>query len=197
MPTRLPRSIHQRSAQRRDLLSHMHKRFTLVNRKTTSSSATCCASTVRSEQADGSGNGNGNGSGSGSHPGDGEAILTAVKGNGAGSIEGPIPGVSDGYGGGHGDGSGGGGSGSNGGGGGSDGDDSKHNSFVVFAGLLAAAAGLYAGFQMLRALQKKYQDQPSTGVSNQERYVNMRSQHLSHPYLQFLTLIPAHQSQAT
>ena len=121
---------------------------------------------VRSEQ------GAGNGNGSGSRPGDGEAILTAVKGNGAGSIEGPIPGISDGDGSGSGNGNGNGHGGNNGGNGSNDeGDSSRFNGILFVAGVLAAAAGLYAGYQIVSALRNKNKDQLAAAISQPTRYI--------------------------
>lgn len=125
------------------------------------------AQTITDEQADGNGNGNG----SDSRPGDGEAILTAIKGNGAGSIEGPIPGISTSGGDGSGKGAGDGGGGNSKGSGGGDGNANNHYGWVIVAGLLAAAAGLYAGYQIIQALRNKYQHQPDIVTSKQERYV--------------------------
>ena len=126
---------------------------------------------VRSEE------GAGNGNGSDNRPGDGEAILTAVKRNGAGSIKGPIPGISDGSGSGSGSGSGNGngnghgGSGNNGGNSSNnEGNSSRYNGVLFTAGVLAAAAGLYAGYQIVSALRNKNKDLLAAAISQPERY---------------------------
>lgn len=125
--------------------------------------------------------GGGNGNGSDSRPGDGEAILTAVKRNGAGSIKGPIPGISDGSGSGSGSGNGNGhgGSGNNGGSGSNnEGNSNRYNGVLFMAGVLAAAAGLYAGYQIVSALRNKNRDQLAAATSQPERYITSRCQHL-------------------
>lgn len=93
-------------------------------------------------------------------------MVTAVKGNGAGSLTGPIPGGDGGdYGGGS-------GSGSNGG---DNGDDSKdrpqHNpdGIAILFGLLAAAAGLYAMYHLVAVVYSKRSDQPDPVSSSASR----------------------------
>lgn len=128
---------------------------------------------VRSEEGAGNGNGIDN------RPGDGEAILTAVKRNGAGSIKGPIPGIINGSGSGNGNGNGHGGNGNNGGSGSNnEGNSSRYNGVLFTAGVLAAAAGLYAGYQIVSALRNKNKDQLAAAISQPERYITHRCQHL-------------------